>query len=73
MKTFAKIISSKIAKSKKAIGGIIAGVIAAVIGFSILTEGGIIIGTVIGAAILVAITAGVYFWLKAIDELPDSF
>ena len=73
MKTFTKLFSSKKAKTKKAVGGIAAGVIAAIIGFSILTEGGIIIGTIIGAAILVAIIAGVYFWLKAIDELPDSF
>ena len=75
MKNLNDIIKCKKAKTKKSFGGIAGFVIAIIIGVTVFSGGGggALIGILFGAGILATVTAGVYFWLKAIDELPDSF
>ena len=73
MKNLNDTIKCKKAKTKKSFGGIAGVVIAIIIGVTVFSGGGALIGILFGVGILAAVTAGVYFWLKAIDELPDSF
>ncbi len=74
MKSITNIITSIKAKTKKTLGGIIGTVVAVIVVVTIFFDGaGAFIGILFGAGILAAVTTGVYFWLNAIDELPDSF
>lgn len=73
MKNLNDVIVCNKAKTKKSFGGIAGVVIAIVIGVSVFSGGGALLGILFGVGILAGITTGVYFWLKAIDELPDSF
>ncbi len=73
MRNLNDIIKCKEAKTKKSIGGIFAAIVVIVVAVSIFSEGGAFIGILFGVGILAAVSTGVYFWLNAIDELPDSF
>jgi hypothetical protein len=74
MNSLRKIIDNKIAtKSKK---GIITSIIVAVAIFGVTSfifgGGGVIIGIILSAVVIVAIGAGLFFWLQAVDDLPDA-
>ncbi|NHK31021.1 MAG: hypothetical protein FK730_06690 [Asgard group archaeon] len=74
MEKLRKIFDNKIAsKSKK---GIITSVIIAVAIFGVTSfifgSGGVIIGIILSAVVVVAIGAGLFFWLQAVDDLPEA-
>jgi hypothetical protein len=74
LETIRRILSNKkAAESKKGIFGIIAAfvIIGGVIMF-FFSGGNAVWGMILGAVALAAILAGTYFWLRAVDDLPDA-
>ncbi|NHJ49799.1 MAG: hypothetical protein FK733_18550 [Asgard group archaeon] len=71
---FKKLLSNKRAsKSRKSIIGSIVtfAIIGGVISF-FFSGGGMVIAIILSIVVLAGIIAGSYFWLNAIDDLPDA-
>ncbi|NHJ38774.1 MAG: hypothetical protein FK731_01990 [Asgard group archaeon] len=75
MKTLGNLMNNKnAAKSKKGIitSAVIAIVIVSIASFVFGGGGGTVIGIILSVLVLGAIGAGLFFWLKAVDDLPDA-
>ncbi|NHJ32101.1 MAG: hypothetical protein FK732_04500 [Asgard group archaeon] len=73
MKKLRKMITDKIAKSKKNIWGLlIALVVGSVIAIFVFGSAGSAWGIILGAAVFIVIALGVYFILKAIGDEPEA-
>ncbi len=67
-----RLLKNKAAKSKKSIiSGTVGTVIAIAIFAVFLSDWGAAFGVILSSIVLTAIAVGVYFWLRAINELPD--
>ena len=73
MKSIKSLLQRKTAKTKKSIGGIIAGIVIVGVVVSIFFGTTDFVGLIISAGILVVTVGAMYFLLKWTNDLPDMF